>query len=118
MKLLMVFLISFNALAIDIVPVKKGEPAPSDGFFVSPEEMKKFRQINEEKKLLDQKVISFQDLAITNEQRIDIYKKHSDYYQQEVVKAQNKTMWAGIGGFVLGVVATSLSAYGTVRLLK
>jgi hypothetical protein len=118
MRLLLAFLFSFNCLAIDIVPIKKGEPSPGEGFFVSIEEMKKFRQINEEKKLLEQKVLTFKDLSIVNDQRIEVYQKQSNYYQEQYLKQQTKTMWSGIGGFILGAAATSLAAYGTVRLLK
>lgn len=118
MRFIILFIISFNSFAIDITPIKKGEASPGDGFFVSTEEMKKFRQINEEKKLLEQKVLTFGDLAITNEQRIDIYKKQSDYYEEQYLKQQNKTIWSGIGGFILGAAATSLVAYGTMRALK
>jgi hypothetical protein len=117
-SLLTLLTFSFNVTAIDIVPLKKGDPAPSDGYFVSPVDMKQFRQINEEKKLLEEKEYTYKQLALTNEQQIDIYKRSSDFYQGEYSKEHYIGNLKGIGGFVLGSVLTFGATYVAIKAGK
>ena len=63
MKYLLIILLIINsAFAIDVTPVKKGDVVTKDGFFVDKDNMKKLRQNNEEKKLLEQKSLKLKDL--------------------------------------------------------
>lgn len=119
MKYLLILSLLFTQVyAIDITPIKKGDSATYDGFLVSPEEMKKLRQINEEKKLLAEQNIALKDLQIVNEKRImsydEAYTKVSKDLRYESFKGDVK----GIGGFFIGVAVTSIAAYAVTRTLK
>ena len=119
MKLLLIFLISISqCYAIDVTPIKKGAPAPKDGFFVDSENMKEFRKINEDKKVLERKVIKLEDLAVINEQRVETYKKLSQESEDQLRWEKTKGNAKGIGGFLIGVLATSVAAYAAIRISK
>lgn len=119
MKILLIILLTINsATAIDITPIKKGEPAPANGFFVDKKNIKKFREINENKKLLEQengKLKSLNQLAI-NETKI--YKENYQEANRQVRVEKFKSDLKGIGGFLLGVLATSAAAYAAIRIAK
>jgi hypothetical protein len=118
MKYLIILLVSFNCFAIDVTPIKKGEPAPKEGFFIDAENMKKLRKINEEKKLLEKENITLKDLAYVNEQRINTYKKLSLESEKMFVREKTKGSFKGVGGFLIGVAATSLAAYAAIRISR
>ena len=107
-----------QCFAIDITPIKKGDKASYDGFLISSEEMKKLRQINEEKKLLEQKSIKLQDLAIIKDQRIKLYQEEIEYNHKDLRKAQNMTRVSGVLGFLVGVAATGLASYVAIKVTK
>lgn len=119
MKLLLILsLFASQAFAIDITPIKQGESAAYSGFLVSAEEMKKLRQINEEKKVLEEQNIHLKDLQVVNEKRItsydEAYTKVSKDLRYEAFKGDLK----GLGGFLLGVAITTVSAYAVTKTLK
>lgn len=119
MKFLLVLLTSINlCFALDVTPVKKGDPSPSDGFFVTTESMKKLRKINEEKKILEKENITLKDLSVINEKRIQTYKMYAEESHKQASWERTKGNFKGAGGFVLGVLATSLAAYAAIRVSK
>ena len=119
MKLLLIILLTMSqAFAIDVTPVKKGDPSPKDGFFVDTENMKKFREINEKKKNLEKQVVTLEDLGVINEERIKIHKTMLSNTEREVSKERTKGNLKGLGGFILGVLATSVAAYAAIRVSK
>lgn len=111
MKYLLLFALSFNCFGIDVKAVKKGESVPEDGFFVTAEEMKKLRQINEEKKILQEKVYTFEDLRIIDTQRVEFYKVSNESYQKALVQEQTHSTLKMIGGFILGSITTGATYY-------
>ena len=119
MKYILILLLLFNSVyAIDITPIEKGQVAPYKGFLVSPEQMKEFRQINEDKKLLEQENLKLQDLQVINEQRIGLYKKAWEETNSELTKERFSGNFKGIGGFILGVALSGIAAYATIKTLK
>jgi len=119
MKLLMLLLFTITStFAIDVVPVKKGDLAPKDGFFVDAENMKKFREINEKKKNLEKQVATLEELGRIQEHRISIYSEMLVNTEKELHKEKFKSNLKGIGGFVVGVLATSVAAYAAIRVSK
>jgi hypothetical protein len=119
MKILLIFTFFLNyAYAIDVVPVKKGDTVQEDGFLVDPSGMKELRQINEDKKLLERKATKLEDLAVINEERIETYRKLSKETEDQLRWEKTKGNFKGIGGFVLGVLATSVAAYAAIRISK
>ena len=119
MKLLLIILLSIsNCFAIDVTPIKKGEPAPANGFFIDQPNIKKMRKINEDKKVLERKVTKLEDLAVINEQRVETYKKLSRESEDQLRWEKTKGNFKGVGGFLVGVLATSLAAYAAIRIAK
>lgn len=119
MKMLLIALLLLNNLyAIDITPIKTGEPAKYDGFLVSSEEMKKFRQINEEKKLLAEQNIHLKDLQVINEKRLNSYDEAYTKVSKDLRFESLKGDFKGLGGFFIGVAVTSIAAYAVTRTLK
>ena len=119
MKLLLIFLLTLSqAFAIDVQPITKGSPAPDDGFFVDQPNMKKLRKINEEKKLLEKENIDLRELSIVHETRIDNYKQMNTEVEKELRWEKTKGSLSGVGGFILGVLATSLAAYAAMQASK
>lgn len=119
MKILLIFCLTISsAFAIDVNPIKKGEPAPRDGFFVDPENMKDLRQINEDKKRLEQQNLKLKDLSAVQNERIGLYKEEVKEQNKAIRKERTKGDIKGIGGFLLGVLATSVAAYAAIKVSK
>ena len=119
MKIILILLLTLSQVfALDVTPVKKGDPSPEDGFFVDAENMKKFREINEKKKNLEKQVVTLEDLGVINEERIKIHKTMLSNTEREVSKERTKGNLKGLGGFILGVLATSVAAYAAIRVSK
>lgn len=115
MKYILVFLLTFNCFAQDIVELNKGDAAPFRGALVSPEQMQEFRQINEDKKRVDLQNIKLKDLADVNEQRIDFYKSEVKNVQNQFARERTKHFFEKIGYFALGVVVTSVAAKAAIE---
>ncbi len=111
MKLILILLLTFQAFAIDVNPIRKGEAAPFDGYIVDDTGLKQFRAINEEKKLLKKKVVTLEELGTIKDSRVKLYKDEADHYHNQYKKAQSKSTWKIVGGIVLGILATSAAGY-------
>lgn len=98
-----------------IKAIEAGEVAEYSGFLVDDSQMKHFRQINEEKKLLEQKTIKLEELGIRMEDSKnwyqDNYYKIKDKYEWQ----QTKSFWVNTLFFVGGVVLTGLITYGAMK---
>jgi len=117
LSIIISLLLCFSISAQDILIIKKGEAASQDGFLVSAEQMKKFREINEKKKLAEKKNITLKDLRLVQDERINFYRNMSEDYRKELryqsVKSNTKSfLW-----FIGGVLITGAISYGTVRTL-
>jgi hypothetical protein len=115
--LILCFLIQ-SAFAIDVTPIEKGAPAPEKGFFITAEALKEMRAINERKKLLEKENIQLKDLAVLNEARIENYKKLAEETQAQLRIEKTKGTFKGVGGFALGVLATSVAAYAAIKATR
>jgi hypothetical protein len=91
--------------------IKEGEPAKHDGFLVKPEQMKKFRKI-------DQDNITLQDLRVVQDKRIEFYKKEVEKVQDELSSQKTKTFWSNAGYFFLGVLTTSIASYAAIQATR
>lgn len=120
MKLLLVLLFSISTCFADydISPMKQGDIAAKDGFFMTTETEKKVRQVKEEHKLYKQQNVKLKDLALIEEQRVETYKKRTEASEKQLRWEQTKGTFKGVGGFILGVAATSLAAYAAIRATK
>lgn len=119
MRLLIILILTFStAFAIDVKPIKEGDPAPKDGFFIDSENMKEIRQINEDKKRLELQKIKLEDLGRINEQRMTIYRTEAETAYKEASRAKLKGFIGTFGGFVVGVGLTGLAVYAATKVLK
>lgn len=119
MKILLVFILLMNsALAIDVRVIKKGQQAPEDGFFVTAKTMKELRKVNEDKKALEKKVVKLEQLAFIKDQKIELYAVELKETHKQLSWERTKGNFKGIGGFLIGVAATSLAAYAASRVIK
>lgn len=119
MKIILLLSLIFNSVyAIDITPIEKDEKAPFSGFIIDKDNMKKFRQINEDKKNLEKETILLKDLAAIQEQRVDNLKEQNSLTEKELNREKFQSNLKGIGGFLIGVLATSLAAYAAIRVAK
>ncbi len=110
MKLILAILISLNiCFAQTIQPITKGESAPKSGYLVD----KKFAELatsnDKEVRLLRAKTASLKDLQVTQEEQVSLYKKRAE-------KAETRGDLKGIGGFLLGVLATGLASYVAIKV--
>ena len=100
---LMVLCLVCNVSYAEMVIVKKGDPAPFEGILVDQAQMKEFRQINEDKKNLELQNLKLKDLALINDERVDLYRK-------ELSSSETKSLWKSVGYFALGVLVTGFAA--------
>jgi len=116
---LLTFIISIsNAYTIDITPVKKGEVIQEDGFFVDKTNIKEFRKINEDKKLLEQENITLTHLRVIDKDITEEYKKQYKQATRDLQWEQTKSTLKLIGGFALGAIITGLIGYGTLKYTR
>jgi len=116
MKLLIVLLLTLSqAFAIDVTPIKKGQPSPGNGFFIDTKNMKEIRKINEEKKNLKKQTITLKDIGHIDQERIAVHKRYARAAQKQLEWEQTKGTWKTIGGFALGVLITGAIGYAALR---
>jgi len=116
MKILVILICSINlTFALDVTPIRKGQAAPDNGFFVDQENMKGFRKINEENKLLKKENLELEELSFVNNKIEKNYQDRLDFASKEITKEQIKGNLRGVWGFVLGVAATSLAAFAAAK---
>ena len=110
MSRLMVLCLLCNISYAEMVIVKKGDPAPFEGILVDGAQMKEFRQINEDKKNLELQNLKLKDLALVQDERVDLYRKQSESLNSELSKSESRSFWKSVGYFTLGVVVTGFAA--------
>lgn len=116
--LIICLLFTFSVSAQQLTVLKKDEIAPYDGVLVDDVQMKKFRQINEDKKTLETKFVLQEDLLEIKDQRINFYKKKAEEAYKEVQAKEGSLFLTKTGYFILGVAATSLAAYAAIQATK
>lgn len=110
MKSILLLILVPSITLADMQVLKKGDSASFDGVLIDAEQMKQFRQINEEKKLLEKENLKLKDLGIINDQRIDLYKEHVKQVTEDLSSSERRAFWQSVGTFALGVVVTGFAA--------
>lgn len=119
MKILLIILFSISTVfAQNVQTIKKGEQAPSDGFFVTKEQMQKFVNTDKENVLLKKKIVKLEQLQFVQKERITLYKNRVEVLDKQLSWEQTKGSFKGIGGFFIGVLATSAAAYAAIQVSK
>lgn len=108
--LLMFFLLAYELSYAELIPLKKGDTAPYNGILVDAPQMKEFRQINEEKKLLELENLKLKDLSLINDQKVGLYRNQTEALSKELVRSERKAFWQSVGTFALGVIVTGFAA--------
>lgn len=127
--LLLTFCLTFNTFAGEcdkaVVLLKKGEPAPCEGFLFSPDAEKKASQAVDDVKyykdlseLLHSRNDLLQKQLLITDERLMLYMKTTDELAQEVVRKQHEDFWQKAVYFGLGVAVTGLAVYGAAQAIK
>lgn len=124
MKLLIIAMLLINTtFANEVTYIKKGDPAPENGYFITILQEKKFREQNEENKKLVSINLQLKDLQLQQENRIDIlneringYQADNKYLMDRVSSARADGFWNKTIYFVGGVLLTGSSVYLAGRL--
>lgn len=110
MKYILIALLIVRLAHAEMITLDKGQIAPFGGVLVDAEQMKEFRQINEDKKNLELQNIKLKDLGVIQEQRIDLYKLEVQRVREDLSRSEKKAFWQSAGTFVLGVLVTGFAA--------
>lgn len=95
--------------------VKKGEVASFDGVLVSKEQMEEFRRINEENKLLKEKVLTLENIVKIDELKLKYYADELTATRSLLIAEQANDFWAKAGYFALGVIVTGVAAKSAIE---
>jgi hypothetical protein len=98
-----------------MIILREGENAPYTGVLVTEERMKKFRQINEEKKVAEKLNIELSDLNELKDRKIKLYKDELVSTNKEFTKHKTKSFFYNIGYFALGVLITGFAAKAAIE---
>ena len=102
-------LFSMSINAQQIVRIKKGEPSPFDGYVIDKKQEQKFRLTNETLKISEQLNIKLKDLSVNQESQIKLLNTYNNGLERRLYSVQFTGNFKGIGGFVLGILATTLA---------
>lgn len=118
MRYTLIALLIIRLAHADMTVLKKGDTAAYDGVLVDAEQMKEFRQTNEEKKLLNLENLKLKDLSDINNQRIELYKEQVKQSTDALSSSERKGYLYNVGFFVLGVVITGFAAKAAIEATR
>lgn len=110
--------LSFSFAQDNVKFVKKGHVVEIDSFIVSREQMKKFVELSEKNKLLEQKVVTLENLSANYLDQISYHKQRAHDLQKELDWSETKGYFKTTGGFLAGIVLTGLASYAAIRSAK
>lgn len=109
---------SETTLAGQITYVEKDDPMPYTGFAVDKPQMRHFRQINEEKMVLDKKVVKLEELRYQHEAKIDFLEDEYALLDKEYKAEQRRNTWNKVFYFAGGVLLSGAAVYGASKLRR
>lgn len=122
MNLFLVLMLIPSISLAQVSPIKKGESAPQDGFFITKEQEKKFRQMNEDKKKVEHQNLSLKDLQIKQEEksqilqeRLDNRKKQAEDLKEQVEDLRTDTFFGRTVYFIGGLLTAGAVGYITLK---
>lgn len=98
-KLLLIFLLSFNTYAQTATALKKGDKAPFNGILITEE-----KAIELDK--AERKVLVLSDLRIADKELSEHYRQSAKDAHKKLNKAKFEAYTSGAIGFTLGVLIT------------
>ena len=100
----------------DTVFLKQGEQAPTDGYHVDVDTMKKIRKDGLERDAYKKeneslnKSLELQNLSLQlRKEQVDMLTKDSDRLAERLRKSSQMSTWERVGWFGLGILATGLA---------
>jgi len=111
-------LLCFNVYGGQLQAIKKGAPAPYDGYVIDSDQEKTFRGINEKSKLYESKILILKDLQVNRESMVAFHKKRAESYAESLSKEQSRATLGTIAGFTVGVLITGLVAVGLKKAMR
>jgi hypothetical protein len=125
MKYLLLLLLSLNAIAQDVVTVKKGDTVPFDGVLFTKEKELEVRKEVLEKDFLQKKASLLEELGKVQKEELDISNKRIEIYQaraQEMadreVKSESREFLKNALYFTAGAVLTGVLGYGVIQAYR
>lgn len=125
MKWIILLSLVVNTAYADVIAVKKGDPAPDNGYFITVDQEKTFRQINEDNKQLKKVNLELKDLGVAQgeqiallKQRLTVYQEHNEYLLNRVESAKNDGFWSKSFYFVSGVAVMGGATYLATKIHK
>lgn len=125
MKYLLLLLLSLNAIAQDVVTVKKGDAVPFDGVLFTKEKELEVRKEVLEKDFLQKKASLLEELGKVQKEELDISNKRIEIYQaraQEMadreVKSESREFLKNALYFTAGAVLTGVLGYGVIQAYR
>lgn len=121
MTILISLLLSFQVFAQQtFIPIKKGEPAPIDGYVISLDNEKKIRQDVSDLRFENEKL---RQLGVLDRETIALYKSKSEmlYLHNQELRDQLKDSNSQIrstGYFILGGLVATVVAFSAARAVK
>lgn len=101
-----------------ITYVVEQDPMPYDGFAVDSPQMKHFRQVNEEKKVLDEKVVKLEDLKFQQEVKIDNLQQNYELLDKQYKLEQKRYTIQKYLYFFGGIALSGAAVYGASKLRR
>lgn len=107
-----------TSFALDPIVVKKNDTVPMDGLLFSDKDAKELRKQNEERKLLKQENIELKELGLIQDEKNKLLKNQWEETSKELTKSEINGTMKGVGGFLLGVLATSVAAFAAAKTIR
>jgi hypothetical protein len=111
MRYLTILGLLFSLSTFAVTPVKQGDPAPGQGYYITPDEEKGFRKLNEEN-------ITLKDLQVHQEQKVQILDERVKGYKDYVDQQKQLGPWEKTGYVALGVVGSVLLLFLATSVVK
>jgi uncharacterized membrane protein len=125
LNIILVFLLSFSALAKDVTYIEAGTPAPYSGHLFTPKKAAEIRKELLEKDQLKifteallKNEVRYNKIINNQQEQIKILEEHTTKLYKIAEESQQMQTYQKVLWFGLGVFATSLAVYGAGQLVK
>jgi len=118
LALMIISLLLSYARADEFEFLKKGTPAPFDGYIVTPEKERNLRLTNEQLKISEDTLKLQNEKISIYEKRLQIRDTQIDALSNRVVEQKDESFFTKAGMFILGAVVTTGIVYGVSRVSK
>lgn len=123
MKYLLIIALLFSSPGFSgcvemVEKVQKGNPAPCQGWHVSPEMMQEFARKDDKLKYEWQLHQLSKQLLSLSAAEVEFYKERSKSQSKELEQSESRRFWSTAGAFALGVILTGIAAKAAIEATK